>query len=596
MNRLAYWGPHNYTIEQFVERLKTETPEYISVDTETISLKDRSLIGCGVALNPQEAIYFPALPEPSPYLELLWRLLSLPSIKVLHNALYDLISLSDYWMEVTGESPIVEAGGLFIGPVQTGSRTRPLIADTSIMGQVQGVPSIQLAEMSSRYLNWKIDTIQDILPARQNMLDLETSVVARKCLHDCLATLRLFYKMGGPKWWSPEGHTWNYEPSLYLGYDPSEPTSYYVSPQMKDCYQTDMKLAPLLMRMSWRGMAIRHPELLYWYDHYSQAQLVYEDICSKEGFNPASPQQVGYILADRGNFLPFTKSGRQLKTDDEELSKLTDPLAAVILAHRGVSKLKSTYLKPWLNSERAYTHFRQDLSTMRLASFDRNMQNIPPEIREIFAPDNGVWSAADASEIEMRILAHITQDPVMLKAYADGSSVHTETQLTLWPGSDPNNKAARLPAKTFNFAMAFFASVETLASHTKLPIVTCKRFRDLWMVRYNVAADWMAIQMEEAPYRGWQESLFGRRMRLPAIGAANFGHIQKCALNYIPQGSAADIVKRGMLMLDLQGYDIALQVHDEILCDGAYEFPDSLVYICPEVLIPFKSYQSPIWR
>jgi len=594
--KIAYWGPHDYTIEQLVERLKTETPEYFSVDTETISLKDRSLIGVGIGLNQQEAVYFPVLPETSPHLNLLWRLLSLPSVKVFHNSLYDLIALSDYWAEQTGESPIVESNGLYIGPVQTGSRIQPCIADTSIMGQVQGLPNIKLAEMSASYLGWQIDEIADILPARHNMLDLETEVVARKCLHDCLATMRLFYKMDGPKWWDEDGHTWNYEPSLYLGFDPTEPASYYVSSQMKDCYQTDMRLAPLLMKMSWRGMAIRQPELRYWYDHYSKAKLVYEDICSKEGFNPASPQQVGYILASRGNFLPFTRTGRQLKTDDEALSALPDPLAAVVLSYRKVAKLKSTYLEPWLDAERAYTHFRQDLSTMRLASFGRNLQNIPPEIRNIFAPDNGVWSVTDANEIEMRIFAYITKDPVMLAAYANGSSVHTDTQLALWPGSDPDDKAARLPAKTFGFAMVFNASIETLASHTKLPLKTCKRFREIWMMRYNVAADWMATQMEEAPYRGWQESLFGRRMRLPAIGAANFEHIQKCALNYIPQGSAADIVKRGMLMCEELGMDIALQVHDEILVDGSVEFPKELAHICPGLETPFKSYQSPVWR
>src|SRR3989337_1657578 len=102
---------------------------------------------------------------------------------------------------------------------------------------------------------------------------------------------------------------------------------------MKDCYQTDMRLAPLLMKMSWRGMAIRQPELRYWYDHYSKAKLVYEDICSKEGFNPASPQQVGYILASRGNFLPFTRTGRHLKPDDEILFALPDGLAAVELSY-----------------------------------------------------------------------------------------------------------------------------------------------------------------------------------------------------------------------------------------------------------------------
>src|SRR3990172_6118105 len=336
MPDIPYLGPEDYDQESLVARLKAEQPTILSIDTETVSLKDRRIIGIGIGLNQREAVYFPVWPYRSKHLDLAWRLLATYSTKVFHNAMYDLTAITDY-MELQVED---------------------------------------------------IDAISDILPERKTMLDLPLEVVANKCMRDCLATIRLYYKQGGPEWWGPDGHAWSYEPSYFGGWDPLEPDSYHVSPQMKDCYQVDMRLIPLLMRMSRRGIALRPDRVESWYRRVRKQVQVYEEICEKEGFEPSKNQQVGYVLASRGNFLPFTKSGKQLKTDNEVLENLNYPLAVVVLQYRKYSKLKGTYLEPWLDEERAYTNFRLDLSTARLSSFDRNMQNIPVPIRDVFEPDS----------------------------------------------------------------------------------------------------------------------------------------------------------------------------------------------------------------
>lgn len=588
---IAYLGPNNYTEDQLIARLEQETPTLISVDTETVSLKDRRMIGFGIGLNEREAVYFPTW-HTSKYLALAWRLLASPCVKAFHNAPYDLHALDNY---LTREELDVPDGDGFIGPVYYGSREHPLLADSSLMGRVQGLPVGSLQDMARAYLSMIIAAISDILPARQNMLDLSTETVAHKCMRDCLATIRLHSKLGGGAWWEPDGHTWSYEPNLVEGYDPTEPTSYYVSPQMKDCYQVDIRIIPLLMRMSMRGLALRPNRVGNWYEKYSKEKLFYEDICDKEFFNPSSPQQVGFILAQRGNWLPFTRSKKQLKTDDEVLSELSDPLAGVVLKYREVAKLLSTYLRKWLGEDRAYTHFRLDLSTSRLASYDDNMQNIPKPIRDVFAPDSGAWSWADYSEIEMRMIAYASQDPVMMKVYEEGGSVHADTQLTLWPDSNPDNSTVRRKAKDFNFAMSFNAKIKTLAEHSKLPISVCTDCREVWIVRYKVAYNWIQRQIEEGPSRGYAETLDGRRCKLPELGTAPYEHIEKCAINYIPQGSAAGVVKRAMLKCDKLGMDQALQVHDEILVDGVVEFPEDLAHVLPGIHTPFKASVSPIW-
>lgn len=363
----------------------------------------------------------------------------------------------------------------------------------------------------------------------------------------------------------------------------------------RDNYMVDIALVPILSKMGKRGLKLRQQALESWDAYLTKEMLTYKDICANEGFDPSKPQQVGYILATRGNILPLTRSNKQLKTDEDTLWALNDPLADTVLKYRKAAKLRGTYIRPVLGKSRMYTHFRQDLATSRLASSDRNVQNIPDIVREIFEPDNetGLWTWLDWSQLEMRIFAYLTQDPVMLDAYATGKDIHTITQLALWPGSDPRDDKYRKPAKTFNFQMIYDASAMGLSKKSRLPIEVCAKHRATWLSHYHYAYEWMLRQAANPlPYA---ENIFERRLRIPTEGEAHESHIRKCKINYPVQASAAGVVARGMLMCDKYGYDFPIQVHDELVIDGNVDPPEELAHIYPEIDLPFEVKKSPVW-
>ena len=601
---LAYWGA-GLTEDQLIDKLWEPYPT-ISCDVETISIKDRTLIGIGIGLNQQESVYFRVLPEPCPYLQLAWRLLEQAGAVIFHNGIFDLTVLLEYFNslpEGVGWGGATDGGGA-IQPATPGKHAVPLLLqqvaarsqDTSLMAQVQGLPVLSLQATNHSYTGLELDAISDILPARKTMLDLDWATTAQKCLRDCLGTYRLYYQIAGPDWGRGQNLTWTHEHNYDgLGFDPTEETSHWVSTAMQECYEVDRQMIPLLLRMTARGIALRPARVREWYTDLSQRRLFYEDICTKEGFKPSSPQQVGYVLAARGNFLPFTKSKKQLKTDDEVLSMLTDPMANVILEHRKLTKLIGTYFRKNLGKDRCYTHFRQDLSTSRLSSYDDNLQNIPDPARDIFEADNGIWSWLDYDQLELRIMAAISQDPTMLAVYdSPDGDIHWETQKVLWPGTKQRDENARLRSKTFNFAMQYRANPFTLARHTKLSMSVCKEYRERWLQTYP-GVD--AYQLESAALgweHGWVENLFGRRCRLPTLDTATPDHIEKCAINYRIQSTGADLVKRAMLHPQVVGMDQALQVHDELLIDGMGDFPQALSSLGP-LHTPFKVKYGSTW-
>lgn len=361
-----------------------------------------------------------------------------------------------------------------------------------------------------------------------------------------------------------------------------------------DNYQTDITLLPILLKMGRRGIALRQEALEWWHHKLAQEILFYRDICNDEGFDPSKNQQVGYVLASRGNTLPFTRGGKQLKTDKDTLQKLDDPIAQIVLQFRKVNKTQTTYIIPSLGKSRFHTNFRLDLSTGRLASYDRNIQNIPPAIREIFAPDSGIWTRMDWNQIEMRIFAHLSQDQVMLEAFDKGEDIHWITQSTLWPGSDKDNTYIRKKAKTFNFAMIFNAKVYTLVKHTGLPQDVCKEYRERWLTKFRGAHDYM-LRQEALPV-DYVETMFDQRLRLPSLEETSESHVNTCKINYPTQGTAAGVIKRVMNYFDTLGFDQAIQVHDEILVDGDVDPPEGLEWIVPHLHLPFTIYKSPVWN
>lgn len=541
--KCRYLGPNqDENADTLLDRLHNPPSGIISVDTETISLKDTTCIGIGIAPNPQEAFYIPVLPEPSEILPQVMGLLNRPDIKKLyHSAYYDLNTLRDLAQSEQLPEPDVWN-----------------IEDTATMAKVTGHVAA-LEDLGRDVLG--IDdlfSIQELLAETRietgkrsvNMLDVDIERVGAKCSNDIRTTWQLFEYLNSK-----------------------------LTPETKDCYEVDRRLTSVLQIVQQRGLALRKEKIEEYYGKYQREANYFRAECDKLGFNPASPQQVGYMLAVRGTVLPYTKSRKGLKTDKDTLRKLDDPLAHMILAFRVVQKLLSSYIIPWRDADRAYTHFRLDLATGRLASFLRNLQNVPPGIRDIFRADSGMWTWADLNQIEMRTFAWFSQDPVMMKAYADGIDIHGVTA-ELFPDK------SRDRAKTFNFAMIFGGEANTLADKTGLPLEAATTYRNGWLSLYEGCNQWMKEQ--KAKDDDCAETLFGRQMLVPTeeflITQRNMSsrsarkHIDSCRINYPIQGTAADKVKRDILYCWDNGIGDAyrLQVHDEHLLDGDIEFPEEL--------------------
>lgn len=572
----AYVGPAE-SREDALARLAEYHP-YIAIDTETISLVDRTCIGVGVATSPTEAYYFPLgngrgwpnVPEEDTR-PLISKLSQLKTVKLFFNSIFDLDRIED-------------SLGIVAEPFQ----------DVAIATQVQGLPN-DLASLCGHLLGEDHQTIQDILPARKTMLDVEYEKTAWKCISDCLATYRLFELMRLEEW-SSGNLTW----TDWIGH------SYDVTAKAIDCYQIDLALIPLLRRMSKRGIKLRPDRIDYWYKRLSEEMFRYEDYFNSIGIQPGSNQQVGMALAKRGNWMPLTKSRRQLQVNEDMLLSLGDPVGLMVLAWRKRRTLRNTFIVPWRGSERAYTHYRLDLATGRLASSNKNVQNIPganyqglkPQgdynIRDIFEADSGVWTWLDLDQAEMRAFAYLTQDPVMLNAYKEGLNLHEITEARLWPGKTKANADYYTLAKTANFAIIFMISAVNLSRQTLRPVQESQRMISDWFQLYSVAKDRIDEWCKEIT--PWSETLFGRRCRLPIdqVGVTET-HITKCRVSYRVQGTVADIIKRIMLLVDSLGIPFPLQVHDELVCDGDYEFPEILSHIHPELTIPFELHKGSVW-
>lgn len=548
--KTAYLGPDDVDEDDLADLILDYPMTDLAVDTETVSLKNRAPIGVGIKFGPHR-VYGALYPDVSPVIPaIMTRLADRRLTKIYHNSMFDLRVLAEFAEEEGFPAP-----------------DRINIEDTSLIAQLVG--NRASLEWNSEHYNaysneYQIKALLEEAGTGATMLDVPFHKIATKCMNDVQAT----YDILGP---------------LQRSMDAGQ----------RDCYTTDLKMVDILLRMERKGFKLNGALLDYHKERLKREVLGYEETCSELGFNPGSPQQVGYILASRGNLLPFTKSRRGLRTDEEALEELEDPLAALILQYRGVRKLLGTYVEPWVGQSRAFTHFRMDLSTARLASYDRNLQNVPPEMREVFVPDSGLFSWFDYGQLELRVLSYVSGDATMQEAYRLGHDLHA---MTAEAGG-----VIRADGKTFNFAKVYGASDKMLARRTSVPKARIPELRRAWDALYPQAAQWIAHQQY-----GHGETVtngYGRTMLLPQIEdrpetnvKAFEAHVGKCAVNYPIQSFAADLVKRAMVKLDSEGADIRLQLHDELILDGAYEFGEELSRIHPELHTPFESHTEPIWK
>jgi len=531
-----YMGVEEPHARLYAKYFKDSIPYMVALDVESISIKERIALGIGVAVSPDIAFYFVLFPTESPATP--WHVLRNDVIiKILHNCLFDYSCLREF--EVSAEN----------------------VRDTSVMSRLLLYKYNGLADLT--HIHGKpLGDIVDLMKEHKarTMLDVPQAEVAKKCMQDCMATFTLHNAL---------------LPQTDMAY-----------------YDVEMQTIPIMVKMSYRGLKLDQ-------DTRGVIEDLLEDDVAKllqtceelEGFNPGSPQQVSYVLAKRGAYsvfskLPFTKNiyGRRtnsLSTNVKVLEAMTDPIASLVLDYRGKNKLLGTYIRPWANEERGYTRYHLDAITGRPSSTDRNMQNIPGKYKKdgtlypyncrgVLLPDTEVWTDLDLSQVEPRALAYLSQDREMMHIFSLPPRLPDGERN---PDADIHGQVAefmgitRKLGKTVNLAMTYGATDETLMETAGIKDKRrASQLREMWFQKFPQAGDYIKTCQEEAVRYGVATTAFGRKMRLPTLEEESIDGIQRKSVDYPCQGTAADILKRGLIVC--KDMDIALQVHDELLIDS----------------------------
>ena len=350
----------------------------------------------------------------------------------------------------------------------------------------------------------------------------------------------------------------------------------------------DRPLIPALMRMERAGVLIDADELRRFAAdmraRMAELQAKAVEIAG-ERFNLNSPKQLARQLYDRGGAEAGRKTATgERSTDERVLEKLADdfPLAAVALEHRRLAKLTGTYAEklPRMVSEstgRVHTDFSQTGAvTGRLSSSAPNLQNIPirtemgRRIRRAFAaPGGSVLISADYSQIELRLMAHVSGDAALREAFARGADIHRQTAAEVF-GTEEVSAEQRRAAKAINFGLMYGMSAFGLARSLKITQTQARHYMDLYFSRYPGVSEYMARAGRESVARGFSETPFGRRVPVSGKG----GGAERAAINAPMQGGAADLMKRAMILVDdwLRGSVLRtrmiLQVHDELILES----------------------------
>lgn len=361
----------------------------------------------------------------------------------------------------------------------------------------------------------------------------------------------------------------------------------------------ELPLAPILAEMEWHGIRLDAPYLQELSAHLeAELNAVANDIYALAGepFNIGSPKQLGTILFEKLGLPALKKTKTGYSTDAEVLQTLAaeHPIAALIVKHRELSKLRSTYaeaLPKLINplTGRIHTKLNQTVTaTGRLSSSEPNLQNIPirteigREIRRAFIADMGyLLLSLDYSQIELRILAHMSGDPALMAAFERGEDIHTATASILFGiAPDQVDKELRRRAKMVNYAVLYGMSDYGLSQELGIGVGEAKAIIEQYFQRFPQIKAFTQSILEEARERGFVRTLLGRKRYIPELHSANRNErlaAERAAINMPFQGTAADIMKLAMIRVHRRlpalepAARMLLQVHDELLL----ETPDS---------------------
>lgn len=384
-------------------------------------------------------------------------------------------------------------------------------------------------------------------------------------------------------------------------------------------YNIDMPTVEVLSKMQWNGMYVDREELEKFGQELSSklesiTKVIYE--MAGEEFNINSTKQLGEVLFEKLKLpvIKKTKSGYSTDVDVLEKLKKESPIIEQILEYRQLMKLNSTYvegLKPYINpkTKRIHSFFHQTITaTGRISSTEPNLQNIPTRfelgkrVRKVFEPEEGkIYLDADYSQIELRVLASISEDKHMIEAFNEGEDIHKQAASKVFKTPlDEVTKEQRSNAKAVNFGIVYGISDFGLGEQLGIGRKKAKQYIDEYLEQYAGIKNFMENITEEAKEKGYVETLFHRRRYIPELKSSNYMVRQfgsRAAMNTPIQGTAADIMKIAMLKVEKEiqkrnlKSKIVLQVHDEMMIEAPLDEKEEMKKImkeCMETAIQLK--------
>ena len=540
-------------LSQLLQNIVTQS--VLSLDTETTSTDPirAELVGMSFSYAENQAFYVPVPADRSEAQKIVDRFRPVfenrEIMKVGQNIKYDMLVLANYGMRLQG--PLFDT----------------MVAHYVLQPELRH----NMDYLAEIYLNYQTIHIEELIGPKGknqgNMRDLPPASVYEYACEDADVTLKLKNKL---------------EKEL----DENNVRKLFE--------EIEMPLIPVLAYMERNGVRIDTEALKETSRHFTlRMKQIEEEVYQLAGteFNIASPKQVGEVLFDRLKIVEKAKKTKtgQYVTSEEVLESLRGKHEVVgkILEHRGLKKLLGTYidaLPQLINPEtgRIHTSFNQTVTaTGRLSSSNPNLQNIPirnedgKEIRKAFIPDDGcIFFSADYSQIELRIMAHLSGDPHMIEAFQKGQDIHAATASKIYKVPlEEVTREQRSKAKTANFGIIYGISVFGLAERLNVDRKEAKELIDGYFENYPHVKEYMDESIRIARERGYIETIFKRKRYLPDINSRNAvvrGYAERNAINAPIQGSAADIIKVAMVRIyqrflkeGIQSKMI-LQVHDEL--------------------------------
>ncbi|MSQ56480.1 MAG: DNA polymerase I [Limnohabitans sp.] len=547
---------------------KIESAPLVAIDTETTSIHDMQayIVGISFCLNAGEAAYLPlahtshdahqqlsrdeTLAQLKPWLE------DASHLKLGQHVKYDRHVFANHGIEVKGYAH-----------------------DTMLQSYVLEVhKQHSLESLAQRHINRKGLSFEELCGKGAHQITFDQVDIDRASQYAC----------------EDADFTWCVHQRLW--------PLLQVDEKLRFIYELEIASSEALYRIERNGVLIDAAQLAAQSHSLGQRILQIEKEAYEiagQPFNLQSPKQLGEIFFDRLGLpvIKKTASGAR-STDEEVLEKLAEdyPLPAKILEHRGLSKLKNTYTDKLAglalpSTGRVHTHYAQAVAvTGRLSSNEPNLQNIPirtaegRKVREAFVAAPGcVIASADYSQIELRIMAHISEDEALLRAFHQGLDVHRATASEIFGiATDQVSNEQRRYAKVINFGLIYGMSAYGLAKALTIDNAAAKNYIERYFQRFAGVKRYMDNTRQQAKAQGYVETVFGRRLYLPEINSPNGPRragAERAAINAPMQGTAADLIKLSMVKVqqvldeEKRGTRMIIQVHDELV----FEVPQTEV-------------------